>query len=295
MMIRRAVVVVVVLGVAAGVVGHRWSAHAAGVKDVDWHVYGGQAAGERYSALTQINQSNVKQLKVAWTYDTGEKDALQTHPLIVGRMMFGYTPSQKIFAVDATNGKEIWKFDSGIASGQPDRGFAYWTDGRQKILFAETLYGVWALNPDTGKPIESFGRKGMIDLRENLGAESPAGTVAITSPGVIYNDVIIMGFRTGEAEPSPHGDIRAFDVHTGAMRWAFHTIPHPGEPGYETWPKDAWKYSGAANNWAAMVVDQKRGIVYAPTGSAVTDFYGADRAGNDLYANTLLALDANTG
>jgi quinoprotein glucose dehydrogenase len=268
---------------------------AAGAKDVDWHVYGGQAEGERYSALTQINQGNVKQLKVAWTYDTGEKNALQTHPLIVGRMMFGYTPSQKVFAVDATNGKEMWKFDSGIASGQPDRGFAYWTDGRQKILFAETLYGLWALNPDTGKPIEGFGRKGMIDLRDNLGAESPAGTVAITSPGVIYKDVIIMGFRTGEAEPSPHGDIRAFDVHTGAMKWAFHTIPHPGEPGYETWPKDAWKYTGAANNWPGMVLDQKRGIVYVPTGSAVTDFYGADRAGNDLYANTLLALDANTG
>ena len=263
--------------------------------NLDWHVYGGQNEGDRYSPLTQINRENVGRLQVAWTYDTGEKEGLQTHPLIVGRTLFAYTPSQVVVALDATSGKELWKFDSGIASGQPDRGFAYWTNGDAKILFAETFYGLWALNPDTGKPITTFGRKGMIDLRNNLGPESPAGTVAITSPGVVYKDLIIMGFRTGEAEPSPHGDIRAFDVHTGAMIWAFHTIPHPGEPGYETWPKGAWKYTGAANNWAGMVLDEKRAIVYVPTGSAVTDFYGADRAGNDLYANSLLALDANTG
>jgi quinoprotein glucose dehydrogenase len=266
-----------------------------GAKEVDWHVYAGQKEGDRYSALTQINRTNVKQLKLAWSYDTGEKGGIETHPMIIGHTLYGYTPSQKVFAVDAKTGKELWKFDSGIASGQPDRGFAYWTDGKQKILFAETLYGLWALDPDTGKPITSFGRKGMIDLRNNLGPESPVGTVAITSPGVIYKDVIIMGFRTGEAEPAAHGDIRAFDVHTGQMRWAFHTIPHPGEPGYETWPPEAWKYTGAANNWAGMALDEKRGIVYVPTGSAVTDYYGADRTGNNLYANTLLALDANTG
>jgi len=267
----------------------------ADTRNADWPVYGGHKEGDRYSPLTQINRDNVKQLQVAWTYDTGEQAALQTHPLIVGRQIFVYTPSQKIAALDATDGKELWKFDSGISSGQPDRGFAYWTDGIQKILFAETLYALWALNPDTGKPIIAFGRNGMIDLRNNLGPESPAGTVAITSPGIIYKNIIITGFRTAEAEPAPHGDIRAFDVHTGEMKWAFHTIPHPGEPGYETWPKDAWKYTGSANNWAGMALDEKRGIVYVPTGSAVTDFYGADRAGEDLYANTLLALDANTG
>ena len=270
--------------------------HAAQAKkDADWFVYGGNKSGQRYSPLTQINRSNVKQLKVAWTFDTQEAGGLQTHPLVIDRILFGYTPSQKVFALDAATGRKLWEFDSGIKSGQPDRGFAYYGNGRQRILFADTLYAIWALDPDTGKPIESFGNKGMIDLRNDLGPESPAGTVAITTPGTVYKDLLITGFRTAEAEPAPHGDIRAYDVHTGALRWSFHTIPHPGEPGYETWPKEAWKYTGAANNWSGSVVDEKRGIVYVPTGSAVTDFYGADRAGNDLYANCLLALDANTG
>ena len=271
------------------------AAAKSGGKDVDWLVYGGNHEGQRYSPLTQINRGNVKQLKVAWTYDTGETGGLQTHPLIVEGTLFAYTPSQQVVALDAATGKELWRFDSGIKSGQPDRGLAFYYNGRQKILFANTLYALWALDPDTGKPIESFGNGGRIDLRNNLGPESPAGTVALTAPGTVYKDLIIMGFRTAEATPAPHGDIRAYDVHTGALRWSFHTIPHPGEPGYETWPKDAWTYTGAANNWAGSVVDEKRGIVYVPTGSAVTDFYGADRAGNDLYANTLLALDANTG
>jgi quinoprotein glucose dehydrogenase len=263
--------------------------------DLDWRVYAGQPEGDRYSPLTQINRTNVRTLRVAWTYDTGETGGLQTNPLILGNVMFGYTPTQKIFAVDAGTGRELWRFDSGISSGQADRGFAYWTDGKQKILFANTLYALWALNPDTGKPITSFGRSGKIDLRNNLGPESPIGLIAITTPGTIYKDLIIMGFRTGESEPSPHGDIRAYDVHTGEMKWSFHTIPHPGEPGYETWPKDAWRYTGAANNWPGMALDEKRGLIFVPTGSAVTDFYGADRVGDDLYANSLLALDAATG
>ena len=264
-------------------------------KDVDWFVYGGNRAGQRFSPLAQINRGNVQQLKLAWTFDTGETGGLQTHPLVVDGTVFTYTPSQRVVALNGATGEKLWEFDSGIKSGQPDRGFAMYINGRQKILFADTLYAIWALDTDTGKPIESFGSGGKIDLRNDLGPESPAGTVAITTPGTIYKDLLITGFRTAEAEPAPHGDIRAYDVHTGALRWSFHTIPHPGEPGYETWPKDAWKYTGAANNWSGSVVDEARGIVYVPTGSAVTDFYGADRAGSDLYANCLLALDANTG
>jgi quinoprotein glucose dehydrogenase len=263
--------------------------------NADWGVYGGQAENNHYSALTQINRANVHQLQVAWTYDTKETGGLQTNPLVVEGRLFAYTPSQKVIALDAANGKELWRFDSGISTGQPDRGLSYWTDGKSKILFAQTLHLLWALEPQTGKPVRSFGHDGAIDLRENLGPESPKGLVAITSPGTIYKDLIILGFRTAEAVPAPHGDIRAYDVHTGEMKWTFHTIPHPGEPGYETWPKDAWKHSGAANNWAGMALDERRGIVFVPTGSATTDFYGADRLGNNLYANSLLALDAATG
>ncbi|MDE1177378.1 MAG: pyrroloquinoline quinone-dependent dehydrogenase [Edaphobacter sp.] len=272
-------------------------AAAAGPKNLDWPVYGGSKAGERYSPLTQINRDTVKRLKVAWTFDTGEATGMQTQPLIVGRTLFAYTPSQIVLALDAATGKELWRFNSGIKSSQPDRGLSYWSsaDGKEKRLFAQTLYAVWALDPATGKPIEGFGDGGHIDLRNDLGVESPQGTVAITTPGSVYKNLIILGFRTGETSPSPHGDIRAYDVRTGQMKWSFHTIPHPGEPGYETWPKDAWKYTGGANNWAGSVIDEKRGILYAPTGSAVTDFYGADRAGNDLYANCLLAIDAATG
>jgi quinoprotein glucose dehydrogenase len=261
----------------------------------DWAVYGGHTGNNHYSPLTEINRTNVHRLKLAWTYDTEEIGGLQTNPLVIDGRFFAYTPSQKVIALDAATGKQLWKFDSGLTRGQPDRGLSYWTDGRAKVLFAQTLHLLWALDPIIGKPIRTFGHEGAIDLRENLGPESPSGLVAITTPGTIYKDLIILGFRTGEAQPAPHGDIRAYDVHTGAMRWAFHTIPHPGDPGYETWPKDAWKRSGAANNWAGMALDEQRGILYVPTGSATTDFYGADRIGNNLYANSLLALDAATG
>lgn len=262
----------------------------------DWPVYNGGVNGDHYSPLTQIDRSNVHQLKVAWTFDTQEKGGLQANPLVVGRTLYAYTPSQKVIALDAATGKLIWSFDPGSPGSQPTRGLSYWTNGKASILFAGALTNLYALDPQTGKPILSFGDKGKIDLREGLTEGDYAETfAALTTPGVIFKDMIIVGFRAPEAEPALHGDIRAFDVHTGALRWSFHTIPHPGEYGYETWPKDAWKITGAANNWAGMSLDEKRGILYAPTGSAVTDFYGDDRAGDDLFADTLLALDANTG
>ncbi len=266
---------------------------------VDWPVYGGQAAANHYSPLTQINRKNVSQLRVAWQFDSGEKGGLQTSPIIVGNVLYGCTPSQKVIALDAATGKLLWKFDSGVNGTQPARGVAFWSDGKQGRLFAGAMNFLYALDPATGKPIPSFGENGRIDLRKNLGknlrSDYERQSIALTSPGVIYKDLVIVGGRNPETHPAPPGDIRAFDVHTGALRWSFHTIPHPGEFGYDTWPKDAWTYAGAANNWAGMAVDVKRGIVYAPTGSAVADFYGGDRVGNDLFANTLLALDAETG
>ena len=282
---------------ATGVALHHTlrAAQPSATRNADWAVYGGGKAGQRYSPLTQINRSNVQRLRPAWTWDTGETGGLQTHPLMIGRTLFAYTPSQVVVALDAVTGRERWRFDSGIHSGQPDRGLAYWTDGVRKVLFADTLYAVWALDPATGKPIETFGTKGSIDLRVGDDGKTTSGIVALTTPGTVYKDLLIMGLRTAEAKPAVRGDIRAYDVHTGALRWSFHTIPRPGEPGYETWPKDAWQTTGGANNWSGSVVDEQRGILYVPTGSAVDDFYGGDRAGNDLYANCLLAIDAATG
>jgi quinoprotein glucose dehydrogenase len=261
----------------------------------DWPVYGGQDAQDHYSGLSQINRSNVKNLVLAWKFDTGEEGGLETNPLVVGRVLYAYTPSQKVIALDAVTGKLLWRFNSGVPATAPVRGVAYWTDGHQGRILAGVANYLYCLDAATGRPVPSFGVKGRIDLREGLGDNYEKLQYALTSPGMIYKDLIIVGGRVPETHPAPRVDIRAFDVRTGAVRWTFHTVPHPGEFGYETWPKDAWKKAGAANNWAGMALDRKRGIVYAPTGSAVFDFYGGDRTGDNLFANTLLALDAETG
>lgn len=261
----------------------------------DWPVYGGQAEGDHYSALSQINRSNVQQLKEAWKFDAAEEGGLETSPIVVGRTLYAYTASQKVIALNASTGELLWKFESGIRSTQPARGVAYWTDGRHGRVLAGVAHYLYALDAHTGKPILSFGEQGRIDLRKNLRGDYLSQSVDLTSPGIVYKDLIIVGGRNPETYPSPPGDIRAFDIRTGRLRWTFHTIPHPGEFGYATWPPNAWKTAGAANNWAGMALDERRGIVYVPTGSAVFDFYGADRVGDDLFADTLLALDAGTG
>jgi glucose dehydrogenase len=261
----------------------------------DWPVYGGQLAGDHYSPLSQINRANVAKLRMAWQFDTGETGGLETSPIIVGRVLYAYTPSQKVIALDAATGRLLWKFDSGIPGAEPARGVAYWTDGQQGRIFAGVMNYLYALDAATGKPIPSFGENGRIDLRKGLGRDYKTQSVALTSPGIVYKDLIIVGGRLPETHPAPPGDIRAFDVRTGALRWDFHTIPHPGEFGYDTWPAGAWETAGSANNWAGMAIDAQRGILYIPTGSAVFDFYGGDRVGNDLFADTLLALDAETG
>jgi quinoprotein glucose dehydrogenase len=264
----------------------------------DWPAYGGAPANTHYSDLAQINRSNVNQLAVAWSFDTGEQGGLQTSPIIVDGVLYGITPTQKVFALDAVSGKLVWKFDSGIKGTQPDRGLAYWSSEKEKrilVILVGVMNFLYALDAVTGKPVATFGHDGRIDLRGDLGRTAERQSVALTSPGVVYKDVIIVGGRNPETLPAAPGDVRAYDVRTGKLRWSFHTIPHPGEFGYETWPKDAWKYSGAANNWAGMAVDAKRGIVYAPTGSAAFDFYGANRVGDDLFANCLIALNAETG
>lgn len=261
----------------------------------DWSAYGGAPENTHYSDLTQINRTNVKELQVAWSFDTGEQGGLQTSPIIVDGILYGITPTQKVFALDAGSGRLLWKFDSGIKGTQPDRGLAFWGCDKDKRVLVGVMNFLYALDARTGKPIATFGKGGRIDLREDLGRNPETQSVVLTTAGIVYKDLIIVGGRNPETLPAPPGDVRAYDVRTGKLRWSFHTIPHPGEFGYETWPKDAWKYSGAANNWAGMAVDPKRGIVYVPTGSAAFDFYGANRIGDDLFANCLIALNAETG
>ncbi|HYL62831.1 MAG TPA: PQQ-binding-like beta-propeller repeat protein [Candidatus Methylomirabilis sp.] len=271
-------------------------ARASAGEQTDWPGYGGGPLNDHYSPLSQINRSNVTQLAVAWSFDTGEQGGLQTSPIIVGGVLYGITPSQRVFALDAASGKLIWNFDSGIKGTQPDRGLAYWSDGKDARILVGVMNFLYALDARAGKPIASFGDSGRVDLRENLGREpASAQSVDLTSPGIIYKDLVIVGGRNPETLPAPPGYIRAFDVRTGKLRWSFHTIPLPGEFGHQTWPAEAWKTSGAANNWAGMSLDPRRGILYVPTGSAAFDFYGGDRIGDDLFADCLIALDAGTG
>jgi quinoprotein glucose dehydrogenase len=264
--------------------------------DTDWPAYGGGPADIRHSTLNQINTTNVGKLRIAWKYDTrdGAGDP-QTQPIETGGVVFGVTPRHKTIALNAVTGKLLWTFDSGIEGRGPNRSVVYWAAGDEHRVFAAVKSFIYALDARTGKAIPSFGKDGRIDLREDLGREASKQSVVLTSPGVIYKDLLIVGGRYPEALPAAPGDIRAYDVRTGQLRWSFHTIPHPGEPGYETWPKEGWTYSGAANNWAGMALDEARGIVFVPTGSAASDFWGGDRVGDDLYANTLLALKAETG
>jgi quinoprotein glucose dehydrogenase len=262
----------------------------------DWPAYGGGPENNHYSSLAQIHRGNVKQLGVAWSFDTGEEGGLQTSPIIVDGVLYGITPAQKVFALNAATGALLWKFDSGMRGTQPDRGLAYWSAGNDKRILVGVMHFLYALDASSGKPVPSFGQGGRIDLREGLGrAPASAQSISLTSPAVIYRDLVIVGGRNPETLPAPPGDIRAFDVRSGKLRWSFHTIPHPGELGYNTWPKGAWKSSGAANNWAGMSLDSARGILYVPTGSAAFDFYGANRLGDDLFADCLIALNAETG
>lgn len=260
----------------------------------EWRSYGGSNAQDHYAPLTQIGPSNIGDLDIAWRYETGE-GGLQTSPLMIGGRLFAVTPGQKVIALNAATGALIWKFESDDQSMQPTRGLSFWQGGNQRRLFVSASSFLYALDPDTGRPAPEFGEGGRIDLRRDLDRDPETSAVFMTSPGIVFKNLIIVGFRTSESPPAPPGDIRAYDVRSGALRWSFHTIPRPGETGHETWPAEAWRSAGGANNWAGMALDEDRGIVFAPTGSAVPDFFGGDRLGDNLFANSLLALDANTG
>jgi quinoprotein glucose dehydrogenase len=269
--------------------------HTSGAAYRTWTAYGGGPEQMRYSSLTHINRTNVRQLQVAWTYDTRETGGLQTQSVIADGVLYAYTPTHKTFALRAATGEHLWTFDPKIEGRGPNRGVSYWASGADKRVFAAVDNYVYALNATTGEPIAAFGENGRIDLRRDLGREPKEQSVRLTTPGVVYKDLLIVGGRVSEGLPASPGYIRAYDVRSGRLRWTFHTIPNPGETGYDTWPKASWTLNGAANNWAGMALDETRGIVYVPTGSAAADFYGANRTGDNLFANSLLALKADTG
>jgi quinoprotein glucose dehydrogenase len=268
-----------------------------------WSVYKADAESSSYSPLDQINKENVDQLQVAWTFTP--KDApegarfgsSESNPIIIDGVMFSTSARHRLYAINANNGQQIWSFDPfyGERGGGVSRGVTYWENGNDKrILFTagDQLFAVDAL---TGKLITDFGNEGKVSMNKGLRGDPELISVIPTSPGIVYKDLLIMGAEVSELDGAEPGYIRAYNIRSGKLEWTFHTIPWPGEPGYETWPKDAWKYSGGVNNWAGMSLDEKRGMVFLALGSPSYDFYGADRKGKNLFGNSVVALDAETG
>lgn len=267
----------------------------------EWRVYGGDKASTRYSPLRQINRSNVAKLQVAWTFRTGDKvenppSTMECSPIVVDGVMYVTSASVKVFAVNVVTCEEIWRFDPGPANQRAHRGVTYWRSGDdRRILFTSANF-LYALDARTGKPIESFGINGRVNLRDGLDRDASELLVRSTTPGVIFKDLILVGTSLSEGpEAAAPGHVRAFNVRTGKIEWTFRTIPRPGERGYETWSPDSWKTAGAANCWGGMSLDEKRGLVFLATGSPAYDFYGGDRKGDNLFSDSVVALKAATG
>lgn len=271
-----------------------------------WRVYKADAGSTSYVALDQINENNVQQLRVAWTFfpeNTGMNSgsASECNPIIIDSVMYITSGQNKLYALHAATGKQVWSFDpfeggpNVSGEGGTTRGVAYWEEKEDKRILMTAGHYLIAVNAVTGKSVTSFGVNGKVDL--NVGMRDDPGKISVsaTSPGVIYKNLIILGSWSNDAEQGTPGYERAFDVRTGQLVWTFHTIPHPGETGYDTWPADAWKYAGGANDWGGMSLDERRGIVFLATGSPSYDYYGAGRLGQNLFGNCVVALDALTG
>ncbi|MCZ6672050.1 MAG: pyrroloquinoline quinone-dependent dehydrogenase, partial [Verrucomicrobia bacterium] len=268
-----------------------------------WRVYNGDLGGTKYSSLDQIKRSNVKELELVWRYRVddmtpGKRSTIQCNPIIVDGVLYLTTPGLKVVAVKAITGKEIWRFDpySGSSGSGDLRGLLYWEDGDDKRIFHGAGDYYYCLDATTGKPIKSFGFEGRLDLRLDIDHDGILRRFSSRAPGVVYKDMLIMSGSVGEGPNQGNpGHIRAVNVRTGERKWIFHTVPHPGEFGYETWSPNSYKVNGGANSWAGLTLDAGRGIVFAGTGSASYDHYGGNRIGDNLFADCVLALNADTG
>ncbi len=271
-----------------------------------WEVYNGSPEATKYSSCDQITRENVTRLRPAWTYRSGDMpesgargasnrlSRLQTNPIVIRDTMYVLAQSNKIVALNAATGREVWVHQSAAPGRSALRGLMYWEStsrSERRVLFTVGAQ-LLAIDAGTGQSIPTFGQDGAVTLYVDRNSARTAGA---PSPGIIFEDLVIMGSVVGEMYGGAPGNVRAYDVRSGELRWVFRTIPHPGEFGHETWPKEAWRYSGGANVWGAFSLDVKRGLVFAPTGSPSYDFYGADRKGQNLFGNCVLALDARTG
>lgn len=269
----------------------------------NWKSYRGNDGISAYSGLNEIDTQNVQQLQVAWTYRTHDNlgnSSIQCNPLIIDGVLYGVSPRQKVFALDAKTGVQKWLFDpypSDTTSSGVSRGLAFYEQGEERKLFVGASYKLFCIDAVTGKVATTFSDSGFIDLRKGLRNDSLLSnySIQITSPAVVYNDLVIVGSSMGETYADMPGNIRAYDVHTGRLRWAFNTIPRPGEFGYDTWPKDNYKNAAGCNAWSGFSIDRKRGMLFAATGAPGFDFHGGNRKGANLFANSVLAIDATTG
>lgn len=268
-----------------------------------WSEYLGDKGRSHYSNLSQISKDNLADLDVAWIYESGDARAdnrsqIQCSPIVVNGILFGTNPALKLFAIDAQTGQEIWKFspdDSAAPGLGANRGVIYWDDQEDgRIIYTSGSF-IYAVDVKTGELEPSFGQSGKVDLRKGLGRDPSLQMAIANTPGVVYQNILIQGTRVHEGPGASPGHIRAYDLNTGEILWIFHTIPEPGEYGHDTWPESAWEYIGGANSWSGITLDEENGIAYIPTGSASYDFYGGNRKGQNLFANSLLALKATTG
>ncbi|HYO83638.1 MAG TPA: pyrroloquinoline quinone-dependent dehydrogenase [Bryobacteraceae bacterium] len=260
----------------------------------DWPVFGHDPGAARFSPLKQINTRNISRLQRAWTFHTG-KPGSEAIPIVVGGVMY-LAAANGIFAVDPESGRKLWHYE---ATQVALRGLAYWPGDKTAgpRVYAGVKGGMIALQAETGKPATGFANEGLLDLRRGVLGDLSDAKISLQSPPAVYRNLIITGSSNGEGSPTAgaYGDIRAWDARTGELVWSFHTVPRPGEPGYDTWPPDAWKNRSGTNAWGFLTIDMARGLLYVPLGSPTTDFYGADRHGDNLYGNCLVALDAATG